>query len=432
MEITGGQYADHVPEQFNGHHRAGTGSDVTVPAAELWHRAKLRPMLLWRYRAWRKDHRAALFQRRRHPGTPGSDSEHLAAAAAWLCRAQDLSGDGGVIGRYRLDQGWTSSYPETTGYIIPTFLDLAEHLDPSYAVRAERCVEFLLGTQLDSGAFPAGEIAVNRAQPSPFNTAQIINGLQAWHVYRDAPEVLAAAVRAGRWLVAEQDDDGAWRQWFYHNTPATYAAHLTCWLAELGHCCNDRTMHDSAGRHLDWVLRQRCEETAWFDQCGFTREEQRLRIADLHTIAYTLAGVLRTAQVLEHGAAVAAVRAAALQIAGVLEREQWLPGMLDWQWRARADSACLTGNAQMALIWLALYRLDSDPVWLRSARAALDLVKRAQLMAVENPDLHGAIPGPDPLWGWYNDGAVLNWAAKFFIDALRDYARLAPPVNPAG
>lgn len=404
---------------------------MTTPAPELWHRAKLRPTLLWRYRAWRKDHREALFHGRRHTGELGSDPEHLAAAAAWLCRAQDLSGDGGIIGRYRLDQGWTSSYPETTGYIIPTFLELATHLDPAYTGRAERCVGFLLATQLDSGAFPAGEIAANQMKPSPFNTAQIINGLQAWHVYRDAPDVLAAALRAGHWLVGEQDADGAWRQWFYHNTPATYAAHLACWLADLGCYCNERTMCDSANRHLDWVLQQRCVETAWFDQCGFTREEQGLRIADLHTIAYTLAGILTTAQRLDRADAIAAVRAAALQLARVLEREQWLPGMLDWQWRARADSACLTGNAQMALIWMALYRLDADPAWLRAARTALDLVKRAQLMATESPDLHGAIPGPDPLWGWYNDGAMPNWAAKFFIDALLEYARLAPAAKPA-
>ena len=393
----------------------------------MWHSAKLRPTALWRYRVWRKDHRDALFHgRRRPPAAVRSDQEHLAAAAGWLCRAQDLSGDGGVIGRYRLDQGWTSSYPETTGYIIPTFLDLAEHLDPDYAKRAARCVDFLLGTQLDSGAFPAGEIATNQSKPSPFNTAQIINGLQAWHVHQDAPNVLAAAVRAGHWLVAEQDRDGAWRQWFYHNTPASYAAHLTCWLAELGQYCDDRAMRNSATQSLDWVMQQRCEETAWFDQCGFTLEEQRLRIADLHTIAYTLAGVLRTARVLERDDAIAAVRAAAGRIAQVLERDGWLPGMFDWQWRAKADSACLTGNAQMALIWMALYRIDSDPAWLRAARAALDLVKRAQLIESANPDLQGAIPGPDPMWGWYNDGAVLNWAAKFFIDALLDYAALAP------
>src|SRR5262245_38916208 len=54
-----------------------------------------------------------------------TDDDHLRAAADWLTRAQDATDDGGVSGRFLLKSGWTSSYPETTGYIIPTFLALA-------------------------------------------------------------------------------------------------------------------------------------------------------------------------------------------------------------------------------------------------------------------------------------------------------------------
>src|SRR5262252_378034 len=104
------------------------------------------------------------------------DDDHLSEAIAWLQRAQDITGDGGVSGRYHLRLGWTSSYPETTGYIIPTLLKLAEvKADRTFIDRAERCVRFLLSTQLESGAFPGLEIAENRSEPSPFNSAQIIH-----------------------------------------------------------------------------------------------------------------------------------------------------------------------------------------------------------------------------------------------------------------
>ncbi len=80
-------------------------------------------------RPWRTDH-ARLWWRQlrsnRGPTPTGHDPvEHVAAAARWLAVAQEASGDGGVAGRYRLGTGWTSSYPETTGYLIPTFLALA-------------------------------------------------------------------------------------------------------------------------------------------------------------------------------------------------------------------------------------------------------------------------------------------------------------------
>src|SRR5687767_10751398 len=58
---------------------------------------------------------------------PGDPEQSLRAAIDWICRAHDASGDGGVARSYSLAyhpffrrRGWMPSYPETTGYIIPT------------------------------------------------------------------------------------------------------------------------------------------------------------------------------------------------------------------------------------------------------------------------------------------------------------------------
>src|SRR5215471_16110047 len=62
---------------------------------------------------------------------------HIAEAAAWLGRAQDAGNDRGVAYGAVLGQAFLASYPETTGYIIPTFLQLAEFYgDSSYERRA--------------------------------------------------------------------------------------------------------------------------------------------------------------------------------------------------------------------------------------------------------------------------------------------------------
>src|SRR5579864_7322892 len=60
------------------------------------------------------------------PNDPGIDAA-VEAGAAWLCRAQDMSTthDGGVAKNFNLRTGWTSSYPETTGYIAPTMIAYA-------------------------------------------------------------------------------------------------------------------------------------------------------------------------------------------------------------------------------------------------------------------------------------------------------------------
>jgi len=53
---------------------------------------------------------------------PRSNDTHIRAALAWLLRAQDLGEDAGFCAIYSFAEGWMGSYPETTGYIIPTLL----------------------------------------------------------------------------------------------------------------------------------------------------------------------------------------------------------------------------------------------------------------------------------------------------------------------
>jgi hypothetical protein len=43
-------------------------------------------------------------------------------ATRWLITAQKANHDGGM-GSFHLINNWTSSYPETTGYIIPTLIE---------------------------------------------------------------------------------------------------------------------------------------------------------------------------------------------------------------------------------------------------------------------------------------------------------------------
>jgi folate-dependent phosphoribosylglycinamide formyltransferase PurN len=374
-------------------------------------------------RAWRPATLAAMaggiLYRRRNALLGLSDRDHLEAAAAWLARAQDSQKDGGVSGRYHLATGWSSSYPETTGYIVPTMLALeADAGLPGFRARAERCIEFLLGVQLDSGAFPGMEIAENRDQPSIFNSAQILNGLTAWHRATGDDAVLHSARRAADWLVEAQDPDGAWRQHLYGGGKTyTYMAHAGCWIAEFGAYLNDPRYLDAARRHLAWVLTHVDAETGWIDDCGFD-DGSGERVAVTHTIAYTIWGVLMMSRILGDERGLEVARRAAHAVARRLEISKWLPGRLDARWKPAADYACLTGNAQMALIWFDLHRLDRDPALVNAALRAIDLVKAAQVMRSSNPGLLGGIAGSNPIWGQYVANALPNWAAKFFLDAL--------------
>ena len=63
------------------------------------------------------------------------------AHMAWIKRAQDASRlrDGGVARDFSLIRGWSASYPETTGYIVPTALECSRRFgDKDLRQRAQR------------------------------------------------------------------------------------------------------------------------------------------------------------------------------------------------------------------------------------------------------------------------------------------------------
>jgi hypothetical protein len=294
----------------------------------------------------------------------------------------------------------------------------------SFEERAAKAIDFLLGCQLPEGAFFGGRIHQLPKAPSVFNTAQIISGLVAWHRHTKDQRVLDSAVRAGDWLVSVQDADAGWRRDVFLGVAASYLAHASCWLAQLGEHIGERRYRDAAHRHLEWVLALMDPETGWFDRCGFTKQQHKKRIGYTHTIAYTLAGVLTTSRLLGIGVGVTSVERASREIAKLVELLGWLPGVLDSRWRQRAAFACVTGTAQMALIWMHLFEGRRDMRWMNAAILAIDTVKQAQEMRASAPGLLGGIPGSDPLWGDYGRFTYPNWAAKFLIDALIEKQRV--------
>src|SRR5215472_14509834 len=109
---------------------------------------------------------------------PGIDAA-VDAGVEWLGRAQDMSStrDGGVAKHFSLINGWSSSYPETTGYIVPTLVSYAKISgDASYRDRGQRMLDWLVSIQFADGAFQAGSVGAKNLKPVTFNTGQILIG----------------------------------------------------------------------------------------------------------------------------------------------------------------------------------------------------------------------------------------------------------------
>lgn len=342
---------------------------------------------------------------------------HLEAALSWLCRAQDARegpGDaGGVSAGWSFEDGWLPGYPETTGYIIETFLAAAEFSGiDDYRVRAGRMIDWELGLQAPDGAFPGhfGEVG---SHPVIFNQGQIMHGLVAGHLAGDRPDCLEAAVRAADWLVRQQDEDGCFRRYEHNNVPHVYNTRATWALANVGVLAGDARFTQAAARNLDWALSQQTD-CGWFRSNAFVPQRDPFT----HTIAYAIRGLLEGGVVLGDERFVGAARRAAQALVGAQRHDGWLAGTYADHWRPSAGYACVTGVAQMALCWIRLHQLEGNEVFIVAARRAIDYVKRTQRLDSGDPIVRGAIPGSSPIWGAYSRFEFPNWAAKFFADAL--------------
>ncbi|MDA3913501.1 hypothetical protein [Oleiagrimonas sp.] len=355
---------------------------------------------------------------RRLPYRPLDARRGLEAAAEWLERAQDASGCGGVSAHYDVaKRQWAGAYPETTGYIIPTFFryaDFSGHRE--YRERALRMAAWESDIQLPEGGVRAGTMDATQIVPTIFNTGQVLFGwLSAWQQTQQA-RFRDSAVRAADWLVAAQDPDGAWRRFaspFAAHALNTYNTRVAFALAQAGQVLAESRYLDAAVRNVQWALTQ-MRANGWLENNDLEDNDRPLT----HTIAYATRGMLEVGLIATDGTFVDAAARIARSVAQSQRRDGALPGRLDSAWRPASRWTCMTGNAQMAIIWHRLAAVTGDASWTTSAENAVRFNLSIQNLTTIESGVRGGIPGSHPLKGGYMKNRYPNWAAKFFMDAL--------------
>jgi hypothetical protein len=357
--------------------------------------------------------------------TTAGSMEHVQAAVQWLFRAQDAFSTGGVARSYSIvynpffkRRGWIACYPETTGYIIPTIFDYARLMasDEAFA-RAVRMADWECEVQMPNGAVQGGTTEQFPA-PAIFNTGQVIFGWVRAFAETKKEKYLAAALKAGNFLVSQQDADGAWRrnlslyatkqlETYSYNTRTAWA--LMC----LFKATNGRSYREAAIKNVEFALREQLPN-GWFKNNCLSDATQPL----LHTIAYCLQGILEVGGIEANERYIGAAQRAADALMKRQENEGGLRGRFDANWNPTVTYSCLTGDAQIAVIWGRLYEITEDDRYLDSLVKMNTYLKRHQVWHPGSPDIHGGICGSFPIHGIYGKYEILSWAVKFFIDAL--------------
>lgn len=341
---------------------------------------------------------------------------HLRLAMGWI--ETSIRPDGGSAAHLAISGQWSKAYPETSGYIINTLLEYAAvSRDTRWVALAEQLGDWLLGIQMENGAWAAGVHPSSNPEPSVFNTGQIIQGLAG--LYRECGDnrYLDSLARAAQWLAAEERGKGSWESGNYRGEfNPTYYTRVSWPMLEAWSLTDEPLIRDAAVRVLE-RLKGRVNEDGSFRDWGFASGQG----AFTHTIAYTLRGFLESGRALgrddEFLDAIAPTVERLYRISEI--RHGRLPGFYDVGWRGSRSFVCLTGNAQIALVLLRFEAARPDLRLVNAATKLIDFVCERQVTAaLRGKRFKGAIAGSSPIWGPYLRLRYPNWAAKFFADSL--------------
>lgn len=354
--------------------------------------------------------------------SPQQSAIHLRETMDWLKRAHDAGGGKGVAGGFSLVEGWLAPYPETTGYIIPTFYDFAEFSgENQWRERAEAMADWEIEVQMPCGAVQAGlyKGANSGQKPAVFNTGQVILGWCRTFLETADERYLDAAKRAGDWLVGEQSEDGAWRVSSSETETSVHAYDVrTAWsLLEIYDITKDEKYLESARKKIEWTLAQQ-HKNGWFENNAFFTSDGKWTLPLTHTIAYVMEGLQESWRILQDKSYLQAVELTAEKLLRIFELRHFMAGEFDEKWKSDAKFSCLTGNAQIAGAWLKLFQTTKDMRFLNSALKLNDYTKSTQNIKSKHGGIRGGIKGSQPIYGKYTPFIFVNWGAKFFADTL--------------
>jgi len=349
-----------------------------------------------------------------------SDREHLDACMRWLKRMLDHSQDDGVPAIYdALKKKWYSSYPETTGYIIPSFLAYGRLTGDSFYLSAARKMgDWQVRIQLPDGGAgePLGEYA---AHPRVFNTGQVMLGWLALYKETQDEKYLQGLRKAADFLVSNLEPDGAWVKNTFQGSKV-YHSRVAWVLLELYTMTGRREYQEAAEKAVNWCMSQ-ARPNGWFASNGF-----RERYASTHLIAYAYVGLMKIYGL--HNADLPYERiehiltTAASRLAEIYRKKEIPLGFrdgYDGNWKGHGNFSCLTGNVQIAYFlkeWG--HRTGEESLIATSDAIVADSKRRQVLNQTDDENLSGGLFGCHPVNGAYAPYQMPNWGVKFFADAL--------------
>lgn len=355
---------------------------------------------------------------------PIVDTDHaLQNIFQWIEASFRATNDGGSSAYYTVGRGWKSSYPETTGYLIPTLYDYADYSQNSkWSDLANSAGSWLLSIQFENGAWQGGQVDSDIGE-RVFNSAMILDGIIECYERENDPKYLDSALKGLKWLVSCIGDDGVLSQ---HNISAggsfdllSLACMARAWQYLEGSEREDTLseIRRSVSAHLELQ-----NANGWWKRSNFDYSYPNTSL--LHHLSYTLDGVLILSEILEDKSLEEVVLKSARKMLSMFEVNRKLPAFINEDWTPYFDlgdkqySQCLTGYAQTSIVFIKLARLKSDKRFLNAAYKMIDILSSIGNRSFGQGGLDYGLAGSYPIFGNYQPFQIVNWAAKYHAESM--------------
>ncbi len=311
---------------------------------------------------------------------------------------------------------WSAPYPETTGYIIATLLDLAKYEKYNHLKKhAKEMADWIIELQAEDGGLPGGLYDSNgKMEKSIFNTAQMIIGLNAAYIFFNEKKYMEASAKAASWLKDVQEENGYWTKYHYQKDffPSYYTR--VAWpMLEAAKIIDDIDIENAALKTFD-AIQSKKNKNKFVKDAGFKSGSY----AFLHTIAYTIRGFLEGALINNREDYWITAYDWAYKLLRKYEIKKKLAGAYFEDFKEVDWYRCLTGEAQMVIIWMKIFEKTKDIRFVNASSKLLDEICKTQPQKNGLLLKAGGIKGSHPYHGRYIMFRQPNWATKFFIDAL--------------
>ncbi|RZK25437.1 MAG: hypothetical protein EOO43_05525 [Flavobacterium sp.] len=352
----------------------------------------------------------------RLPAKVHSDNTHLQLSVSWLCKCFT---NAGFSEGYSLEKGWLLADPGGAGLAIQTFLEYASYTGKDkYSNVATEIGDWICSLQLPTSAL--GSCFMKLKPMSSLDAGNVILGLCALYKETSNEKYIASAIKIADWFVQKHNKIDIPRD----GEPLGCDAHLAWSLLTLNNINKNKNYSETTARIISLLISS-AKPNGWLNSMA-SYNEAKCSTLD---IAYTLQGILECSFYLEEkirGEAIDVIITASAQLMRKYELKKkdpyslpdHLPSCFNSKWKPESMCSSSSGSAQVAYLWLSIFKENNDARFLNAALKVNDQLKALQVSSHKSKAIYGGLKENHPIWHGRHKYTFTALAAAHFARSL--------------